>query len=330
MANNKPVLGVTLYSFTNEWQQRKYDLNALVARVAELGLGPAVEVVGFQTIRTFPDVTDEFADHFRGLLDKHGLVPSCLGANIDIGRRKGQLMSEAEMLDYVERQAISAKQLGFPVLRIQAFVGPKGFEKLAPVGEKYGVHIACELHSPLTVDNPEVVALRECFDRVKSPFIGFVPDFSSSMNTPPEVYWENLRSIGAAEGLIEDVKTIWQTDQPIPEKFAALAEVGAKYKVSPAVTGQLNMSMTMFGRMQPENLAELLPYTRHIHGKFYGVDTSGKDPSIPYDRLMAVLKKERYSGTISAEWEGHAFTEELIGFQQVQAWHTMCTRLLAD
>jgi hypothetical protein len=307
MADNKPVLGVTLYSFTNEWQQRKYDLDALVARVAEIGLGPAVEVVGFQSIRTFPDVTDEFADHFRGLLDEHGLVPSCLGANVDIGRRKGQLMSEAEMLDYVERQAISAKQLGFPVLRVQAFVGPKGFEKLAPVGEKYGVHIACELHSPLTVDNPEVVALRECFDRVKSPFIGFVPDFSS-----------------------EDVQTIWCSDRSIPEKFAALAETGAKYKASPAVTGQLNMSMTMFGRMQPENLAELLPYTRHIHGKFYGVDASGKDPSIPYDRLMAVLKKERYSGTISAEWEGHAFTEELIGFQQVQAWQNMCTRLLAD
>jgi hypothetical protein len=330
MADNKPILGVTLYSFTNEWQQRKYDLESLLARVAESGLGPAVEVVGFQSIRTFPEVSDEFADTFRGLLDQHGLIPSCLGANIDIGRRKGQLMSEDEMLDYVERQAVSAKKLGFPVLRIQAFVGPKGFEKLAPIGEKYGVHIACELHSPLTVDNPEVVALMECFERVKSSFIGFVPDFSSSMNTPPEVYWESLRSEGAAEELIDETKSIWRSDRSNPEKFAALAEAGTKYKASPAVTGQLNMSMTMFGRMQPENLAELLPYTHHIHGKFYGVDGSGRDPSIPYDRLMSVLKKENYTGTISAEWEGHAFTEELIGFQQVQAWHNMCASLLDD
>ncbi len=330
MANKKPVLGVTLYSFTNEWLQRKYDLDSLLARVAELGLGPAVEVVGFQSIRTFPEVTDEFADHFRELLARHGLIASCLGANVDVGRRKSQLMSEAEMLDYVERQAITAKKLGFPVLRIQAFVGPKGFEKLAPMGEKYGVHIACELHSPLSVDNPEVVALRECFDRVKSPFIGFVPDFSSSMNTPPEVYWEGLRSAGAAEGLIEEVKAIWHSGRPIPEKFGALKDAAAKFKASPAVAGQLNMSMTMFGQMQPEKLAELLPYTHHIHGKFYGVDASGREPSISYDRLMAVLKKENYQGTISAEWEGHAFTAEMIGFSQVQAWHSMCTRLLAD
>jgi sugar phosphate isomerase/epimerase len=330
MANKKPVLGATLYSFTNEWIQRKYDLDGLVAKVAELGLGPAVEVVGFQSIRTFPDVTDEFAGQFRGLLAKHGLIASCLGANCDIGRRKDQLMSEAETLTYLERQLVTAKKLGFPVMRIQAFVGPKVFEKLAPMGEKYGVHIACELHSPLSVDNPEVIALRERFDRVKSPFIGFIPDFSSTMNTPPNMYWENLRDMGAADGLIEETKTIWHSDKPNHEKYAALAEAGVRFKATPAVTGQLNMSMTMFGQMPPEKLAELLPYTHHIHGKFYSVDASGKETSIPYDRLMAVLKQEGYQGTISAEWEGHAFTEQLIGFSQVQAWHSMCTRMLAD
>jgi hypothetical protein len=45
---------------------------------------------------------------------------------------------------------------------------------------------------------------------------------------------------------------------------------------------------------------------------------------------MSLLKKEGYQGTISAEWEGHAFTEETIGLQQVQAWHAICSRLLAN
>ena len=330
MANRKPVLGVTLYSFTNEWLQRKYDLDALAARVAELGLGPAVEVVGFQSIRTYPDVTDEFAGHFRELLARYGLTASCLGANCDIGRRKGHLMSESEILTYLERQLVSARKLGFPVMRIQHFVGTQVFEKLAPLGEKYGVHVACELHSPLSVDNPEVVALRECFDRIQSPFIGFIPDFSSSMITPPNIFWENLRSLGAADGLIEAAKATWHSGKPNQEKFAALAEASARFKATPAVSGQLNTVMTMFGSMPPEKLAELLPYTHHIHGKFYEVDATGQEPSIPYDRLMAVLKKEGYQGTMSAEWEGHAFTEETIGFSQVQAWHAMCTRLLAD
>ena len=166
MNNNGPILGTTIYSFTNDWQLRLYTLDQLIAKVAELSLGPAVEVVGFQSFRGYPDVTDEFASHFRGLFEKHGLMPSCLGANCDVGRRRDRLMNTEEILDYLQRQLVTAQKLGFPVMRIQAFVGPKVFEKLAPLAEKAGVHVACELHSPLSINNPEVVALRECYDRV--------------------------------------------------------------------------------------------------------------------------------------------------------------------
>jgi len=330
MDNHKPILGVTLYSFTNEWISRLYTLEQLVEKVSNLGLGPAVEVVGFQSFRTFPDVTDEFAHHFRSLLNQYGLIPSCLGANCDIGRHADRLMTADEILSYLERQIVSAQKLGFPVMRIQSFVGPKVFEKIAPLAEKAGVHVACELHSPLSVDHPEVIALRECFDRVNSPYIGFIPDFSSVMTTPANSFWTSLRSAGATDGLIEAARSIWLSDRPNPEKFAALAEASQRYGVNQVISGQLNTAMTMFGHMPVEKLAELLPYTRHIHGKFYEVDASGNETSIPYPRIMALLKQEGYHGTISAEWEGHAFTQETIGFQQVQAWHSMCQRLLAN
>ncbi len=114
----------------------------------------------------------------------------------------------------------------------------------------------------------------------------------------------------------------------MPEKFGALAEAAGRFGVGDAVGGQLNTTLTMFGRAPVDQLAELLPYTKHIHGKFYEVDDTGTEPSIPYAQIFALLQKEGYSGTISAEWEGHAFTEEPIGFQQVQAWKTMCTKLL--
>jgi hypothetical protein len=329
MDNKKPILGTTLYSFTNEWVQRLYTFDQLVEKVAGLGLGPAIEVVGFQSFREYPDVSDEFAKHFRGLFEHFGLMPSCLGANVDVGRRKGALMTTQEMLDYVQRQLVTARKLGFPVMRIQTFIGPEGFEKIAPLAEKARVHVACELHSPLTNTNPEVIALKAAFDRIGSEYIGFVPDFSSVMTAPPEVYWASLRAMGAPEGLIEAAKQIWNSSRPNPEKYAALAEANARFQGGPAVGNQLNMSMTMFGHMRVKDLAALLPYTRHMHGKFYGVDASGTDPSISYAEIMALFKQEGYTGTISAEWEGHAFTQESIGFQQVQAWHAMCGRLLA-
>ena len=329
MDRQGPILGTTLFSLTNEWQQRLYSLEQMVAKVTELGLGPAVEVVGFQSFREFPDVSDEFAGYFRDLLEKNGLIPSCLGGNSDVGRRKDRLMTTEELLNYTERQIISAAKMGFPVFRFQLSAGAAMLEKLAPIAEKHGVHIACELHSPLAVDHPEVVEVRELYDRLGSPFLGFIPDFSTSMTTIPEGYWTNLRRAGAPEGLIEAVKEIWYTDKSIPEKFGALAQAGTRFGGSPAVMGQLNTVMTMFGHMPVERWAEILPYARHIHGKFYHVDESGIEASIPYPELIALLKRVGYQGTISAEWEGQAFTEEPIGFQQVQAWHAMVKRLLA-
>ena len=122
---------------------------------------------------------------------------------------------------------------------------------------------------------------------------------------------------------------IWLTNDPIPAKFKALAEAGAHFKVEQEIIGKMNMMITMFGHMPVNGWKEILPYTRHIHGKFYFVNEDGIEPSIPYPALMALLKETKYTGTISAEWEGQAFTEEAIGFQQVIAWHKMCNQLLA-
>ena len=64
MDNKKPILGTTIYSFTNEWLRRMYTLEEEVQKVAELDLGPAVEIVGFQSLREYPDVSDESARQF--------------------------------------------------------------------------------------------------------------------------------------------------------------------------------------------------------------------------------------------------------------------------
>ena len=53
MTNHGPILGVTLFSFTNEWQQQLYTLDEMIAKVAESGLGPGIEVVGFQSFRSY-------------------------------------------------------------------------------------------------------------------------------------------------------------------------------------------------------------------------------------------------------------------------------------
>ncbi len=326
----KPVLGATLYSFTNEWLQRQYDLEGLLAKVAQLKLGPAIEVVGFQTIRSFPDVTPEYARYFRDLFEKYNLVPSCLGANLDVGIQKDRLMTPGETQEYITRQIVTAQKLGFPVVRIQAFAKPDVLEKIIPVAEKAGVHVASELHAPLSTDHPVVTELLEYYRRIQSPALGFIPDFSSCMIAPPEVYWESLRHAGSVEGLIEAVKATWKMNLPMFEKFKLLADAGQRFGANPAVMGQLNTSLTMFGNMPVEGLRDLLPYVRHMHGKFYGVTPDGIEPSIPYPQIMSLLLETGWSGSVSAEWEGHAFTGQAVGFEQTQAWRLMCDQLIGN
>ena len=50
-----PQIGVTLYSFTNEWLTRQYDLESLLREVAKRGMGPNIEIIGFQNFKEFPD-----------------------------------------------------------------------------------------------------------------------------------------------------------------------------------------------------------------------------------------------------------------------------------
>src|SRR5215211_255715 len=52
-------LSTTLFALTNEWLSRQYTFEGLVDRAAELGLGPALELIGFQSIRGFPAVDAE-------------------------------------------------------------------------------------------------------------------------------------------------------------------------------------------------------------------------------------------------------------------------------
>src|SRR5437764_5134439 len=78
-------LGLTLYSLTSEWAAGRYDLAGCLDAVDEAGIGPGIEIVASQTLRTYPHVTDEFVREWRDALDRHGFVPSSFGADLDLG-----------------------------------------------------------------------------------------------------------------------------------------------------------------------------------------------------------------------------------------------------
>lgn len=329
-AEGLPQLGITLFSLTLEMRQPDYTLEGMIRRVKELDLGPGLEIVGFQSLRGWPHVDDDLVRWFRSLVEELELVPTAMSMNLDLAKRPGRWMTEEEGLAYIEAQMVAAKRLGFPIGKSAIESTPRFVEGLARIAERLEMRFGVEVHSPDAVDSPHVTQLRELFDAVGSPLLGFIPDFSSSMHDVPPGLVKAHRESGVPEELIALVTDVWHSDSTMPEKFGRFAEEGARLGASPGDMGKLNMVLTMHGNMDPRRWEELMPQVIHVHGKFYGLDEHGEEPSIDHATIMDVLVAAGYTGYISSEWEGHAYTDEVSGWDMCRGQHDLCRRLLLD
>ncbi len=322
-----PRLGITLFSLTLEQRRPGTDLAALVREVAARDLGPGMEMVAFQSLRGWPRLDDGTTREVRELLDSAGLTPSCLAINLDLALRPGRLLSDDEAYEYVAVQLRGAAALGFPAVRVGAECGPTLMTRLLPLAEQLGVKVGVEVHAPLTIDAPPVAALKELYDRLDTPWLGFIPDFSASMRAVPTAVDDAHRNAGISPELTTVTKQLWAEPGPTMAKFPELERRAAELGASPAQVGNLKMVFTMHGRMEPERWAEFFPHVVHVHGKFYGI-VDGEDPSIDFPAITRVLRDHGYTGFISSEYEAHAYTDRHSAFDQVRAEQDMLKRLL--
>jgi sugar phosphate isomerase/epimerase len=325
-------LGITLYSLTLEYRAGKYTFEELVRKAGKLGFGP-LEIVGFQSIREYPNISDGFATRFRRLLDDAGLELSSLGANVDSARRRDRLMTDEETVDYLAVQVEAAAKLGFPVLRIQFGARPAAIRAIAPIAERAGVKLGMEIHAPHHVDHPTVVALRELYEEIDSPFLGFIPDFGASVSALPAGAVEQQRALGTPEEIIELIVRTWkEAHDGAVDPFAArrrlLADVEAAGGGAEAI-GFAWRALTLWGAQPPGRWAEIMPRVVHVHGKFFDIDAHGNEPSVPYAELVRVFHDAGYDGTVSSEWEGAPWAADPDGFAMVQAHQSMVQRHLA-
>lgn len=325
-----PRIGITLYSLSLEYRAGKYTFEELVRKAGELDLGPPVELVGFQSIRGFPIVTDDFATRFRRLLDEAGLEPSCLGANVDTARRRDRLMTDDETVEYLAAQIDAAQKLGFPVMRIQFGARPDALRQVAPLAERAKVRLGMEIHAPHHVDHPTVVALRELYDEIDSPYLGFIPDFGASTSAIPAGAVAQQRELGTPEEIIDlIVQTSNRVRRGEADAFVARRQLLQEVDTAGAGPDAFRFAfsaLTLWGGQPPDKWTEILPRVVHVHAKFFDI-VDGDEPSVPYVELMRVFRD--YDGTMSSEWEGSGWAKEPDGFAMVAAQQQMMRRHLA-
>jgi hypothetical protein len=326
------TLGVTLYSMTNEWLAGRYTLPELFDEVGRRGLGPGVEVIGFQSLRGFPNrVAEADLRSLRDAIDRNGLQPTSLASNADIARRASAWMDTEESVEYMRPQIELAGTLGFPVVRTQIGLTPEVLERLEPIAAKAGVRLGMEVHAPEGPNTPKVLATREVYDRIGSEYLGLIPDFSACMRAIPRGMLDKLRRGGMSEAGIDALVRAWEAPGVPFQRYGAFADEARRLGEPELPIAQARLVFTMFGRENLDDWREILPQVVHIHGKFYDVE-NGTSPSIDYEGIMRVFAEASADITMSSEWEGHAYLdmEEQDAFEMVARHHDMCRQLLRD
>ncbi|NOW45787.1 hypothetical protein FHW96_001945 [Novosphingobium sp. SG751A] len=327
---NGPQMGVTLYSFTNEWLTRQFELDTLLREVAKRNLGPNIEIIGFQSFKEFPDVSDDFASYFKDLIAETGLNPVSCAINSDRFMKPGQQpIDDADLVEYHKRQLRSAKKLGFKLARGQFALPAHLLPELAPFCEDLGMQMGVEVHAPMWARHPAVLEYREMYEKLDSPALGWIPDFGGTARAIPPSLLDAARAIGTPEALIEITKEIWAEDGPSYVKAGKLREIAAAKGYEQAHLQACTLSFFILSNNDPKSWAELVDRTIHIHGKFYGVSDEGVEEAIPYEEILPLFRDGGFTGTIVSEWEGHAYCA-VDAFEQVRRHQAMCRRILAE
>jgi sugar phosphate isomerase/epimerase len=327
--------GVSLYSFQEEYFLRKMTLEDIIATTQKLDI-PGIEIIPDQMIPGYPDISAEFLKQWHGWLEKYGRTPVCMDMFLDWNKYKGRVMTEDERVESITTDIVNANKLGCGIIRVIHDVEPAILERLAPTAEKYGVKLALEIHAPSYYDSDLEQRLIAMFERVQSPYLCFTLDLGVFVKRLPRVITERFLRDGMKKELVEWVAENFESGalRLSDEPGAAERMIG---KVVAMGGTEQDIYLTMMGAhmiyRDPRTMLEYLPYTAHIHGKFYEVLPDYTEYSIPYEEIIPVLIEGGYSGYINSEYEGQRWIQDVFeddSVEQVRRHHVMLKRLLGE
>lgn len=298
-------LCVSLYSLQEDYYTRKRDLESCIAAIGKKGIGSdGIEVLFEQmplpSMRENDRVISE-ADlaRWNGWLMDNGVVAQSFGADVFTTMYSNRHLTRTESIRIIMKDIRMAAQLGFKVYRagILRKEDLDIFSACLPLAEELGIQLGMEIHTPRGIHTWYTQEWLEIALRTGSPAAGFVPDFA--------IFTKGL-SLSARKRIIRDGGNAAILDK-IDEAFRA----GAPLTVDDVrKMGGNTADCSAVGRLSaliyddPQWLTEVLPYSQHIHGKFYEMDENGFEPSLDYENGIKVLVENHWDGYISSEYEG--------------------------
>jgi sugar phosphate isomerase/epimerase len=344
----RPKLCVSLYSYNGDLQAGTMTLEDCLADLCDLGC-EGVEFLPEAIVPDYPHPPKAWIDQWHGWMEKYRLTPVALDGGADTKLYKHRRLSLDEIVDLIALDLALANALGCRVYRglgsawpaaldLSANVGKttdwKGgitpfqiYEKLLPLAEKYDVRIGEELHIPFLIESDWLEETIALIERTGTKHLGFVPDLSIFVRRPPaQMSPEALAGRGTPKEVVDYIVECRENLVPEEDVKQKVAQMNAGPMGIALVAMIYHLTYSTRDRNEVEQLAALVPYSVHIHGKFYDVlEDLSDEYSIPYSELVPALARAGYANYLSSEYEGDR--TPFVASNQVRRHHLMVRRM---
>ena len=297
-------LGVSLYSFTQRFIDRDdYGLDEMFSTLAELGVRK-FELVGSQVFDQYPRPRLGEIEDVLSAAARHGCEPFSYGGYIDLGRIAGRTPTDEDVILDLTADLMTARDMGCGYLRA-GNIPEHLLDLAAQLAENYGINIGIEIHAPSRPSDDDVQLLRERYEEIGSPRLGFIPDFGCFIERPAQPALDRLLAMGAQQDLLDYVianRHSGVSEDQIWDEVRGRGGGDAERAAIAEFFGFLS-----FGPADLEGFQTLLPRSLYFHSKFYHVDEDLVDRQIPIERLLTDIAASGFQGVLMSEYEGHAF-----------------------
>lgn len=295
---------VSTYGFTERFiKEKDYGIAQIFKEVSDLGV-KKVELVGAQTFQSYPVPTESEIQEVIGAAEKYKIEIYSYGGYIDMGRITDHDMTDAEMVNEVVLDLMTAKKLGAKILR-SPYLPVRILPQIEMFARLYDIKVGYEMHAPDQPGSPEIQAYVEAFKKMNSEYIGFIPDFGCFIERPNRISIERFESLGGKRELLDFIiNNRWSglSEKEMTEKIMSMGGLEAEKMAVSEWFGYMS-----FGPADLEGFKTLLPYCIYFHGKFYHIDEDCVETTIPYEKLLNMIVESGFKGTILSEYEGHTF-----------------------
>lgn len=318
--DNDIKLGVSLYSYQDNYYFHKHDLEGCIAAAAGSG-AEGIEVFPESMMPEWPYVSDAFIDKWNGWMERYDIEPVVVDHFADRRMWKNKNLSDDELYERSVWYIKLAARLGCKAVRMmhEEHIGVgiikrdykladiKMIERLLPVAEENNIMMALECHAPSSVDAPEQQHYLELVERTGKPFVGLQVDFSSYEYCITSADIGMLSRKGANAEILTFVREKQRDAYFAGEKFDYAAIEAEVEKMGPTEQDrQALFHATMFTKPHSvEALKEYASKVVYVHGKFYDLDENGQVDNMDYPVLMKALQDGGYKGYICSEFEGN-------------------------